>query len=33
LGATPLEDIRFLENPGENLVVIMKAGRIYKNIL
>jgi imidazolonepropionase-like amidohydrolase len=33
LNGNPLEDIRFLENPGENLAVIMKAGQIYKNTL
>ena len=27
----PLEDIRLLEDPARNLVVIMKNGRIYKN--
>ena len=29
----PLEDIRVLETPDENLVVIMKDGKIYKNKL
>lgn len=27
----PLANIKLLENPGENLVVIMKDGKIYKN--
>ena len=29
----PLDDIRLLENPGDNLVVIMKNGRAHKNTL
>lgn len=29
----PLADIRLLENPAKNLLVIMKDGRIYKNAL
>lgn len=33
LDGNPLEDIRLIENPGKNLVVIMKDGRIHKNTL
>jgi imidazolonepropionase-like amidohydrolase len=33
LNGNPLEDIRLLENPGENLAVIMKDGRVHKNTL
>src|SRR5690606_29059994 len=29
----PLEDIRLLEDPSNNLLVIMKDGKVYKNIL
>lgn len=29
----PLADIKLLENPGKNLLVIMKDGKIYKNAL
>ena len=29
----PLAHIKLLENPGKNLVVIMKDGKIYKNTL
>jgi imidazolonepropionase-like amidohydrolase len=29
----PLEDLRLLENPGKNLVVIMKDGKVYKNLI
>ena len=29
----PLEDIKLVENPGKNFVLIMKDGRIYKNTL
>ena len=29
----PLANIRLLEDPGKNLVVIMKDGKIYKNIV
>jgi imidazolonepropionase-like amidohydrolase len=29
----PLEDIRLVENPASNFVVIMKNGTIYKNLL
>ncbi len=29
----PLEDIRLIEDPGRNFVVIMKDGRVYKNTL
>lgn len=33
LNGNPLDDIRFLENPGANLAVIMKDGHIHKNTL
>ena len=33
VNGNPLEDIRLLEKPAENLVVIMKNGRVYKNSL
>ena len=29
----PLADIKLIEDPAKNLVVIMKDGKIYKNIL
>jgi imidazolonepropionase-like amidohydrolase len=29
----PLEDIKLIEDPGKNFVVIMKDGKVYKNIL
>jgi imidazolonepropionase-like amidohydrolase len=29
----PIANIKLLEHPDKNLVVIMKDGRIYKNIL
>jgi imidazolonepropionase-like amidohydrolase len=29
----PLDDLRLLENPGKNLVVIMKDGKVYKNLI
>src|SRR5262245_66639533 len=29
----PIANIKLLENPGKNLVVIMKDGKIYKNLL
>jgi imidazolonepropionase-like amidohydrolase len=29
----PLENLRLIEDPGRNFVVIMKDGRIYKNVL
>ena len=29
----PLEDIKLIEDPGKNFVVIMKDGKIYKNVL
>jgi imidazolonepropionase-like amidohydrolase len=29
----PLENIRLLEDPSKNLLVIMKDGKIYKNLL
>jgi imidazolonepropionase-like amidohydrolase len=29
----PLEDIKLIENPAKNFVVIMKDGKIYKNLL
>lgn len=29
----PLDDIRLIEDPSKNFVVIMKDGRIYKNSL
>jgi imidazolonepropionase-like amidohydrolase len=29
----PLENLRILEDPARNLVLIMKDGRIYKNTL
>jgi imidazolonepropionase-like amidohydrolase len=33
LNGNPLDDIRVLEDPGNNLSLIMKDGRIHKNIL
>ncbi|THK36379.1 amidohydrolase family protein [Ensifer sp. MPMI2T] len=33
LDGNPLEDIRLIEDPGKNLVVIMKDGKIHKNTL
>jgi imidazolonepropionase-like amidohydrolase len=29
----PIEDIRLIEDPGKNFVLIMKDGKIYKNTL
>jgi imidazolonepropionase-like amidohydrolase len=29
----PLEDIKLIEDPGKNFVMIMKDGKIYKNVL
>ena len=29
----PLSDIKLLENPAKNLLVIMKDGTLYKNLL
>jgi imidazolonepropionase-like amidohydrolase len=29
----PIENIRLIEDPAKNLLVIMKDGRIYKNAL
>jgi imidazolonepropionase-like amidohydrolase len=29
----PIADIKLIEDPGKNFVVIMKDGRIYKNLL
>ena len=29
----PIADIKLIEDPAKNLVVIMKDGKIYKNIL
>jgi imidazolonepropionase-like amidohydrolase len=29
----PLEDMKLIENPAKNFVVIMKDGKIYKNLL
>ena len=29
----PMQDIRLLEDPATNLLVIMKDGRIFKNLL
>jgi imidazolonepropionase-like amidohydrolase len=29
----PLENIKLIENPSKNFVVIMKDGKIYKNLL
>ncbi len=33
VNGNPLEDIKLIENPATNFVVIMKDGRIYKNLL
>ena len=33
LNGNPIDDIRLLEDPGKNLSLIMKDGRIHKNIL
>ncbi|HPS89959.1 MAG TPA: amidohydrolase family protein, partial [Methanosarcina vacuolata] len=33
INGNPLEDISILTKPEENLVLIMKDGKIYKNIL
>jgi imidazolonepropionase-like amidohydrolase len=29
----PLENIKLIENPTSNFVVIMKDGKVYKNLL
>ena len=29
----PIENIRLIEDPAKNFLVIMKAGKIYKNLL
>jgi imidazolonepropionase-like amidohydrolase len=29
----PLDDLALLENPGKNFVVIMKDGKVYKNLI
>jgi imidazolonepropionase-like amidohydrolase len=29
----PLENIKLIENPASNFVVIMKDGKVYKNLL
>jgi imidazolonepropionase-like amidohydrolase len=29
----PIEDIKLIEDPGKNFVVIMKDGKVYKNTL
>lgn len=33
VNGNPLENIRLIENPAQNFVVIMKDGKIYKNLL
>jgi imidazolonepropionase-like amidohydrolase len=33
VNGNPLENIQLIENPAENFVVIMKDGKIYKNLL
>jgi imidazolonepropionase-like amidohydrolase len=33
VNGNPLEDIRLLERPNESLLVIMKNGHLYKNLL
>ena len=33
VNGNPLEDIRLIEDPGRNFVVIMKDGTVYKNTL
>ena len=33
LNGNPLEDIRLIEDPDTNLAVIMKDGRVHKNML
>src|SRR5215813_2611929 len=33
VNGNPLEDIKLIENPAKNFVVIMKDGRIYKDLL
>jgi imidazolonepropionase-like amidohydrolase len=33
LDGDPLTNIKLLENPKENILVIMKDGKIYKNTL
>lgn len=33
LNGDPLEDIRVIEDPERNLAVIMKDGKVYKNVL
>jgi len=33
LTGDPIANIKLLEDPGKNLVVIMKEGKIYKNTL
>jgi imidazolonepropionase-like amidohydrolase len=33
VNGNPLEDIKLIEDPAKNFVVIMKDGRIYKDLL
>jgi hypothetical protein len=33
LTGDPIANIKLLEDPGKNLVVIMKEGKVYKNTL
>jgi imidazolonepropionase-like amidohydrolase len=33
IDGNPLDDLHLLENPGKNLVVIMKDGKVYKNLI
>ena len=33
VNGNPLQDITLIEEPGKNFVVIMKDGKIYKNLL
>jgi imidazolonepropionase-like amidohydrolase len=33
VNGNPLENIQLVENPAENFVVIMKDGKVYKNLL
>lgn len=33
LTGDPIANIKLLEDPGKNLVVIMKDGKVYKNTL
>ena len=33
INGNPLDDLRLIENPGQNISVIMKDGKVHKNAL